>query len=336
MPRPRRRQTGLPSYCYRDKRNGRLYMLHPNGTDTEGNLKLRRQTYDSLDALLAAWRLTWGEASREGARTVGNLLDAFLSDVIRRQKAGDLAASTASDYTKCSMSLRPVWANVQIEHVDVPMLYRWRDARGQDAKVRTNRERTILFEAFKLAVRQGLLKENPVRYLEPFREKPRDRYVSDDEFMAVYNVAPPVVQAAMLMAAVTGLRQGDILQIRRADFTEAGLTVRTAKTGKQIQFAWSEGLKRAVLTAVGARDFIPLVLLSTATGSAYTSDGFRTLWQRVMSKAVAKDLAARFTFHDLGAKAGSESRDWKLLGHMDQRTFERVYNRLPTRVIPSR
>jgi integrase len=147
----------------------------------------------------------------------------------------------------------------------------------------------------------------------------------------------PIVQAAMLLAAVTGLRQGDILRIRRSDFAEDGLTVRTGKTGKAMTFGWSEGLRRAVLAAVGARDFIPMVLLSTQRGAAYTGDGFRSLWHRAMTAArKANPGMEPYTYHDLRAKAASESRDWQLLGHMDRRTFERVYNRLPRQVTPSR
>lgn len=162
--------------------------------------------------------------------------------------------------------------------------------------------------------------------------------------MAVYHHAVPIVQAAMLVAVVTGLRQGDILRIRRADFGADGLTVRTSKTGKVLVSAWTEGLRRALLAAVGARTFVPLVLLATERGAADTSDGFRTLWHRAMTKArdasrptpSAPLTLARFTFNDLRAKAGSESLDWKLLGHLDQHTFERVYNHLPRRVTPSR
>lgn len=327
MSRPRTRQTGLPKYCYRDKRNGKLFMLRPE----DG--KLRRVTFDSLDALLPAWRDTWGEAARDGVSTMGQLLDAFLADTESRKKAGEISATTAGDYTRCVMSLRPVWDRVRVEDVDVPALYRWRDARGEQSRTRANRERTVLQEAFKLAIRRGLTRENPAALLQPFKEKPRTRYVTDAEFMAVYAVAPAIVQAAMLLAAVTGLRQGDILRLRRADFTEDGLSVRMGKTGKALHFGWSEGLRRAVLVAVGARDFIPLVLLSTASGKPYTGDGFRTAWHRAMVKA---GLPETFTFHDLRAKAGSESRDWRLLGHMDQRTFERVYNRLPRKVTPTR
>lgn len=330
MPRPRRHHTGLPSYCYRDKRNGRLFMLRPD------NGKLRRVSYGSLDTLLAAWRATWGDAAQRGAATVGDLLDAFMAETVGREKAGVISATTAADYTRCAMSLRPIWEAVRIEDVDVPMLYRWRDARGEQSRTRANRERTVLQESFKLGIKRGVTKDNPAAYLEPFKEKPRTRYVTDAEFMAVYGRAVPIVQAAMLLAAVTGLRQGDILKLRRADFTEAGLTVKTGKTGKVMHYGWSEGLRRAVLAAVGARDFVPLVLLSTRDGRPYTGDGFRTMFHRAMTQAVKHGLAETFTFHDLRAKAGSESRDWRLLGHMDQRTFERVYNRLPRQVTPSR
>lgn len=327
MSRPRRKQTGFPSYCYKDARNGRLFMLKPDGG------KLRRVSFDDLGAMLAAWRVTWGEAAQEGAATVADLLDAFVAETEGRKRSREIAATTATDYTRCAMSLRPVWERVRIEDADVPAFYRWRDARGEQSKTRANRELTALVGAYTLAQRRGIVRDNPPKLVQPFKERPRTRYVTDAEFMAVFAQAPAIVQAAMLLAAVTGLRQGDILRLKRSDFGEAGLTVKTRKTGQPLVFGWTEGLRRAVLLAVGARDFIPLNLLSTDEGKPYSSDGFRTAWHR--ARDLAK-LAQTFTFNDLRAKAGSESRDWRLLGHMDQRTFERVYNRLPRQVTPTR
>lgn len=336
MGRPRSNHTGLPSYCYRDKR-GKLYMLHPAGAGADGKSRLRRVTYTDLDSLLAAWRVTYGEAAKSGGDTVGDWLDALLVDIQDRVKASELAASTASDYQRRIKSLRLVWEKVQLDDVDVPMLYRWRDARGEQGKVQANRERTCLFEAFKLAVRAGRLPDNTVRFLEPFQEKPRDRYVTDGDFNAVYQHASPIVRAGMLLAAVTGLRQGDLLKIRRSDFTDAGLTVRTSKTGAGLVIGWSDGLRLAVIEAVGTREFIPLVLLATQDGKPYTGSGFRTLWHRAMVGALKETPGLkRYTFNDLRAKAGSDGRDWQLLGHMDRRTFERVYNRLPRKVAPAR
>lgn len=334
MPRPRKRHTGLPSYCYIRPDTGAYYLLKP----APGG-KLRKVYYGrDLDALLADWRATWGaRALTERPTTMGDLFDALLVRLAERRTADELSPTTQHDYERCIASLRPVWERVRVIDVDPPMLYAWRDARGRQSRTRCNRERTVLSEAFKLAIEKGVRSDNPVEHLKPFREKPRTRFVSDADFAAVTKHAPPVVQAAMLLAAITGLRQGDILRIRRNDFSEDGLTVQTRKTGKAMVFGWSEGLKLAVTVAVGAREFVPMVLLATEEGRPYTGDGFRTLWQRAITRALeAGDLKERYTFNDLRAKAGSESRDWRLLGHLDQRTFERVYNRLPRRVQPTR
>lgn len=334
MGRPRSTHTGLPSYCYVRKDTGAYYLMKPS---PDGKLRKAYHGRD-LDALLADWRATWGpRALADVPRLMGDLFDLLIVRLAERFTAGEISATTRHDYERAAKSLRPVWERVAVADVDAPMLYAWRNARGKQSRTRCNRERTVLSEAFKLAIEKGVRRDNPVEHLKPFQEKPRDRYVTDAEFNAVAKHAPPVVQAAMLLAAITGLRQGDILRIRRADFSERGLSVPTRKTNRPLEFGWSDGLKLAVQAAVGARDFIPMVLLATEDGNAYTGSGFRSLWHRAMVAAMeAGDLRTRYTFNDLRAKAGSESRDWKLLGHLDQRTFERVYNRLPVKVRPTR
>lgn len=333
MGRPRTKLTGLPSYCYRKAGTGSLYMKQPSA----GGLTNVYYGQD-MERMLADWRAVWGaKATGERPVLMGGLFDAYLVDIAKRRMAGDIGATTAADYERCVASLRPVWGQVRVLDVDAPGLYAWQEVRKDGSRVRCNRERTTLSECFKLAIRLGVTRTNPVLHLKPLKERPRDRYVSDAEFASVYAHAPTIVQAAMILAAITGLRQGDILRLRRADFGAEGLTVKTRKTGQPMLYAWTDGLKRAVLVAVGARDFVPLILLATANGKPYSSTGFQTAWQRTMSAAQkATPSLSRFTFNDLRAKAGSESHDWKLLGHLDQRTFERVYNRLPRAVTPNR
>lgn len=330
MSRPRANNRHLPAYCYRDKR-GAYYMLAPAGG------KLARRTYGAdLHRMLADWADVWGAGERVGS-LMGDTMDRYLGAIARKRAKGELAESTEKDYQKHLASLRPVWARVRWGDFDAGAIDRWQQARGAESVVQCNRELTVLAQLAKLAGKLGLLRDDPMRFIDRLREKPRDRYVTDAEFAAVYAKAPAIVQAAMILAAITGLRQGDILRLRRADFGEAGLTVKTRKTGQPMLYGWSEGLKRAVLVAVGARDFIPLQLLATDQGEPYTSSGFQTAWQRAMRAAQAADpTLKRFTFNDLRAKAGSETHDWKLLGHLDQKTFERVYNRLPRKVAPTR
>jgi integrase len=348
MGRPRSKNRQLPSYCYRDRRNAAYYMLIPAGI-VDGTQKLRRKTYGTdLHRMLADWADIWGTGNRVG-HLVGDTMDAYLGVLARKRAKKLLAESTERDYQKHLGSLRPVWGHVRWEDFDAPAIARWQEARGAQSVVQCNRELTVLGQVAKLAGQLGQLKDNPLRFIDRLRETPRDRFVTDDEFAAVFAHAPKVVRAAMFIASITGLRQGDILRLRRADFTEAGLLVPTRKTKKPILFEWTGGLRQAYAMGLAVRKFDSLHWLVRRDGVAYTEDGFRSMWHRAITKAQdasrpkSPDPAVklpptleRFTFHDLRAKAGSESRDWKLLGHLDQKTFERVYNRLPRKVAPTR
>ena len=53
--------------------------------------------------------------------------------------------------------------------------------------------------------------------------------------------------------------------------------------------------------------------------------------KRVVETAL---IAERFTFHDIRAKAASDSDDDRLLGHEDSRTLNRHYKRKAVKVTP--
>jgi integrase len=186
------------------------------------------------------------------------------------------------------------------------------------------------------AIRWGAVDDNPCRLVKGNVEKPRNRYISDDEYIAVYELAPDVVQAAMRLALITGLRQGDLLALRLQNLTDDGLEVETNKTGRRLLFEWTPDLREAVNQAKNLpRDVRGMFLLCTKRGRRYTSSGFQSIWQRVMRNAMERQvISERFTFHDIRAKTGSESKDDNLLGHRNQRTLSRHYKRKALRVTP--
>jgi integrase len=81
-------------------------------------------------------------------------------------------------------------------------------------------------------------------------------------------------------------------------------------------------------------------LICTQEGQRYTGDGFRSTWQRLMSKALAdRVIEERFTFNDIRAKHASDSQPdeaTERLGHDDPRTTRRIYRRGPRQVHPLR
>ena len=99
---------------------------------------------------------------------------------------------------------------------------------------------------FKKGIRWGAAKSNPCIGVERFKETPRNRYVTDDEFKTFQDYAGPLISAYMDFKYLTGLRRKDILELKREQLREDGIHVITSKTGKGIIIAWSDELRAIV------------------------------------------------------------------------------------------
>lgn len=233
-----------------------------------------------------------------------------------------------------------VFGHMNPKNIKPKHIYQYIDARGQTSKIRANREKSLLSNVFTYLIRWGIVEVNPCRSVQAFSEKPRTRYVADWEYEAVFNLAPPIIQAAMEIAVITSMRQGDILNIKLSDLTDAGIMLIQGKTGKKQIFEWTDGLQRAVALAKShSRKASSAVwLISNEQGQQYTSSGFKSNWQRLMEKAIKTGVVQeRFTFHDLRSKVGSDhSHGDRLLGHQDPKTTRKHYERKPIIVKPIR
>lgn len=215
---------------------------------------------------------------------------------------------------------------------------RFRDERSQTAPIAANRELALLRHIMAMAVEWEVVPVNPCAGIRGNKEKSRSRYVTDDEFRAVYEGAPPLVQVMMGLAYVTGQRESDLLRLRGSDLLPEGVAVNQGKTGKRLVIRWTNSLRASVQMAIDMprrQGLVSTFLICRQNGQPLTADGFRTVWQRHIRSCHERGLIAeRFTFHDLRAKAGSDGTDEKLLGHMDPRILNRVYRRKPELVSP--
>jgi integrase len=249
------------------------------------------------------------------------------------------APRTQNDNQKELNNLEKSFGKLDPKKIKPIHVYQYLDARGKTARTRANREIALLSHVFSYAIRWGICEHNPCREVRKLSEKPRDRYVEDWEYAAVYAIAPTIIKAAMEVAVITGMRQGDILALKRTDCTSEGLSVVQSKTRKKQIFQWTPGLRSALDQAIAIdRSISSIWIFATTTGRRYSSSGFQTAWHRLMDKAIADGLLTnRFTFHDLRAKAGSEHEDaTRLLGHQNPATTRRVYIRKPDKVKPNR
>jgi len=172
--------------------------------------------------------------------------------------------------------------------------------------------------------------------VERFNLKARTRYVTDTELGRLYALASPMMQCAIDMAVLTGLRRSDLLGLTRDNLTDTGILVQTAKTNKGLLIEWSDELRGVVTKAWTLEPRVRRHLIVGARGKPYTADGFSVQVQRLM-KRLPKDQ--RFRWHDLRAKSASDDTleaATARLGHTSSAMTKRHYYRAPQKVRPLR
>jgi integrase len=261
--------------------------------------------------------------------TMDQLFDRFVKEIVPEK-----ADKTRKNYSMMLIQLRKAFGPLNPKEITAVHIYAYMDKR--EAKVRANREKTLLSQVFSYAIRWGYITTNPCHDVKGFKERPRTRYVTDEEFWAIYDEAPATIQKAMLLSLATGLRLSDVLSLKKSHCKPEGLVVVPRKTknstGKKLIFTWTETLRNVIVFPADAPDNTPFIL--TKFNAPYTPSGFNGEWRKVMKRVFPKP-EDQFTFHDLRAKAASDNADGKLLGHSDPRTLNRHYRRKPELHIPN-
>ncbi len=270
--------------------------------------------------------------------SMGAIMDRYLREIVPTK-----SPRTQKNYEQEMKRLKAGFGLMLPGDITPPDIYAYMDERPPIAG---NREKALLSTVFSYAVRWGLASDNPCRLVKRNPESPRDRYVEDWEYQFVYKMASPMIQIAMDVARMTGLRQGDIVRLKLTDVKDMGLHVHTGKTKKRMIYELTPELEAVIarsrsIPIEGVQPLHPY-LIRNEQGRGYTPNGFRTVWQKLMNRAQAVKgpdekpiLTERFTFHDLRGKAASESENAsELLGHDDPKTTNRVYRRAPRRVTP--
>lgn len=225
-----------------------------------------------------------------------------------------------------------VFGHMRLDEIRRGHVARYRDERPP---VAANRELALLQHMFARAVEWELLDENPCAGVSRNTEKARDRYVTDEEFLAVYETASPMIRVMMALALLTGQREADLLKLRKSDITKEGIRFKQGKTGKRLIVRWSDALVETIEAAAQLPVGVESIhIVCNASGQPYSSSGFQTAWQRHIK--TFDDKVERFTFHDLRAKAASDGQDGRLLGHASAAILHRVYQRKPELVSPTR
>lgn len=177
------------------------------------------------------------------------------------------------------------------------------------------------------------LPANPCLQIKLPKYTPRERYVTDEEYQRLFDIASPSVRVAMELAYLCRARLSEVLSLRYDDIHNGHLYV---ARGKGSDDEWCLITPR-LQAAIDASKELPSKTSSKAyiargtNGGKQSVTGFKSIWQRLLKKG--EELGyERFTFHDLKAKGYSDMTN-QYAGHRSA-SMHRVYSRNARPVVP--
>lgn len=355
--RPKSTSRDLPPRMLRRTKklvSGRVWVgYYYNTRDANG-----RRIEIALGSDLNEAKRKWAELECRPAPIETGLMD-YVFQRYEREIVPLRAPATQRDYVANLKQLAKVFGNAPVDAITPQHVAQYRDRRG--AKVRANRELALLSHVFNLAREWGFTsKDNPVRGVRKNREEPRDFYVDEQVWSAVYGCAPVELQDAMDLNYLSGQRPADVLKMSVTDIKEGALEVRQGKTNKRLRILLdlADGSRTELgllLDRIRARPrrVSSLFLVSTPAGVQLNRWTLRVRFdaaRKAAAEAAEKDggpdgvaLAERirkFQFRDIRPRAASDIGDLaaasKLLGHTEQQITRKVYRRVGETVKPTK
>jgi hypothetical protein len=260
-----------------------------------------------------------------GTETIDALITKYIIEVFPT-----LRAASRKSRLRDFKNVRLVFGHMDPHDVKPKHAWKHFETRGRHQGAR--HEIRALSAVLGWGVKWGALDANPLHKIGFPTFKPRDRYVTDEEFLKVREVAHPMVRFAMNIALITGARQTDILNLDRKQVAAGVLKVQQSKTQKKVFFPVAGSLEENIAAALAMAPQVRQFVIANRKGKPYTESGFQTQWKRAMTKAFPS-LEDRFMFRDLRAKSISDAATLEeariRAGHSDSRITQAVYRRLP-------
>ncbi|HEV2917570.1 MAG TPA: tyrosine-type recombinase/integrase [Candidatus Babeliales bacterium] len=319
MPKIRKNDKHLPPRVY--IKHNAYYYVNLN------NKWIRLASVSDYAKAMAKWAEITSPIRK--TTTMHNLFHRYMLEVAPLKSPGSYKKNVYQ-----MKEIREVFGDMLPEDITPVDVYRYLDMRGKLAPVSANREKSLLSHVFSMAIRWGIVRDNPCRNVKRLTERPRDRYIEDWEYFEVRKVADLTYQLLMDFAYITGQRRGDIIKIKLSDISDDGIKIYQNKTKIKINIKWSIELRKCIdeIMKLPRSKIVSFTLFCNRKGKPITSAAFDSAWQKIMKAALANGkLKESFTFHDIRAKTASDAKNKidvsALLGHTDIRMTERVYNR---------
>jgi integrase len=268
--------------------------------------------------------------------TFNKLMDWGLSQDIMRAKA------SASDDLARAVHLKSEFGNRKAAQITPLMVDNFRIKMKKTNSEHTkkpfsgatiNKMVSLARRIYYLGMDAGLVKSNPFARRGTFKEEPKGHYIPDQEFWEIYKHLPDYMKPVVLVAYLTGMRRGEILELEwdRVNLSEGyvDLTPEDTKTEepRRIYFNAIKELKGVFIDADQNKKNGQKLVFTKPEGSPVPK------WyiQRLFKKACLKAKVYPYRLHDLRhtfntnmTKAGVDQVViMKLTGHKTFAMFSR-------------
>lgn len=272
------------------EKNGRYYYVHKN----------KWHALTRIDEGLPALYNSLQEYTSERPATYGQVMVLYIIRAVPKLKP-----ASQPEYLRIIQNrLMPRFGEMICDTLQASHIAKYLQLREDEgAPIGGNREKAVLGSIISWAMRFGWCNYNPCLGVRRNRETPSRVYVQDKQLRDVIDRASPAMQALLATAFLTGLRQTDLINLRRKNIKPDGIELVQSKDGKFRMITWSPALKHFIDQAL-ERSECDHVFVGMS-GKPWTVDGLQSAMRR---------LAPGFRFRELRPKAASDA-DHNVLGH---------------------
>lgn len=234
------------------------------------------------------------EKVKEESHTFEELMERYLTEHAARR-----ANRQSEQY--CVNNLKEFFGNPQLRHITPKQIVTYKNKRFADGvkPATINRELTTLKKAFNLARREWeWCTDNPVCRVSMERENnTRDRWLSPEEEIRLFNAALPWFREVTVFALNTGMRMGEITALTWAgvDLFRRTVTVLRSKNGERRTIPVNETVVGLLKQKHSKRDRNFDLVFTSQAGTALDGANIR----RALGSALKQSKIKDFHFHDL-------------------------------------
>ena len=246
--------------------------------------------------------------ARKSAPTVAEFAERYVTQHAEAKKS---SKSTVHDRRMLERFVLPAFGKhklAEVTRADVVKLHH----RLKDTPYQANRVLALLSKMFNLAESWDLRPDgtNPCRHVEKYRERNRERFLSEAELARLAEVLAaaertrtesPGVIAAIRLLLFTGARLSEILTLRweHVDVEGQCLRLPDSKTGAKVVYLPPAALE--ILTALDRHEDNPYVIAGAKLGSHLIN--LQKPWRRIRANAGLDDVRLHDLRHSFASMA---------------------------------